>query len=497
MIRTLPLNSPTNPMAAISRQGPGAFSRLTEICLICLGLLVGFGGLSISPLWTVAGLVVALSMIGLFKWPELLPLAFLVITSTVIRVDQAPSLSIGFGTLYITDILLLIATAYISLSLLTKADFKLVRTPLDLPLVAFWAASLISTVSAIAVSSLPWKQSLHESRVVTGYLLFFVVTNLVRNKKQLAHLISGLIYLATAVAIVTIVQHFFGHSLLVLTGRIETFDGITRVILPGQSIIMIALTAVFAMLVFDKATTLRFFQCGLLATAMAITFFRASWVVAGLSMMVIAFSARGREARRVILCSVAATAIGTICLLAILAQPDSRGSRAAVAASQRLETLFDSRTFQDRYSSLRWRDFEYKYAFPRVISHPLLGLGLGAYYRPLTSKDHKDFDGRAFIHNGHLYVLLKAGGIAYLALIFFTISALVRGLKFWKLIEDGYMKGIVLAFALTFMEVIVVSIVEPYMMQMPWTPVIGIMAGINESAFRLFRSTPSTPVKVL
>lgn len=484
-------------MAAISRQGPGAFSRLTEICLICLGLLVGFGGLSISPLWTVAGLVVALSMIGLFKWPELLPLAFLVITSTVIRVDQAPSLSIGFGTLYITDILLLIAIAYIALSLITKPDFKLVRTPLDWPLVVFWVASLTSTIIAVAVSSLPWKQSLHETRVVTGYLLFFVVTNLIRNKKQLTHLINGLIYLATAVAIVTIVQHFLGHSPLVLTGRIEKFDGVTRVILPGQSIIMIALTAVFATLVFDKATILRFCQCGLLVIAMAITFFRASWVVAVLSIMVIAFSARGREAQRLIVCGVAATAIGSVFLLVVLARPISPEARAAGAASQRLETLFENRTYQNPYSSLRWRDFEYKYAFPRVLSHPLLGLGLGAYYRPLTSKDHKDFDGRAFIHNGHLYVLLKAGGIAYLALICFTILALVRGLRFWKLIEDSYMKGIVLAFALTFMEVIVVSIVEPYMMQMPWTPVIGIMAGINESAFRLFRSTPSTPVKVL
>jgi hypothetical protein len=267
-------------------------------------------------------------------------------------------------------------------------------------------------------------------------------------------------------------------------GRVEAFDGVARIIPPGQSVIMVAFTAVFAILVLEKASALRFFQCGLLALGMAVTFFRAAWVVTALAMLIIAFLTKGQERKRLIFCGVVATAMTTILLLIILHRPDSREAHLANAASDRLESLFESKTFGNRHSSLRWRDFEYRYALSRIVAHPLLGLGLGSRYRPLTSKDHEGFDGRTFIHNGHMYVLLKSGIVAYIGLLWFMLSVVARGLRYWRQVPDPYMRGIVLAFALTFMGVLIVSIVEPYLMQLPWTPLLGIIAGINETVFR-------------
>jgi len=466
----------------------------SDLGLFGLGLLLGIASLSVPPLWTVAVLLGLGLMLTVLTWPELLPLFYVVLTSTVITVNQAPSFSIGFGTLYLTDVLLLLSFGYVTVLLIRTPHFTIVRTPSDWPLLIFWSVSLISTVIAISDSSLPWKQSLHEFRVVTSYLMFFVVTNLVRTKRQLIRLTKGLVLLATIVALATIVQHFSGHLRLMFAGRMETFDGVARIIPPGQSIIMVAFTTVFATLVLERATALRFLQCGLLAVAIAVTFFRASWVVTGLSMLIIGVLAKGQETKRLILCGLVATVMLTILLLVILDQPDSHEAHLANAASDRLGSLFESRTFGNQHSSLRWRDFEYRYALPRILSHPLLGLGLGSRYRPLTSKDHKGFDGRTFIHNGHIYVLLKSGIVAYIGLLWFMLSVLTRSVRSWRHIPDAYMRAIVLAFALTFMGVLIVSIVEPYIMQLPWTPLIGIIAGINETVFRQFSNQRSMAV---
>ncbi len=456
-----------------------------------LGLLLGIAFLRFTPLWTLAALISGGLISATLKRPELLPLAFLVLTSSVIRVSKALSFSIGFGTLYLTDVVFLLSVGLIIVRWMVKADFKMVRTPLDWPLLIFWGASLISTFIAIIASSLPWKQSLHEIRVVTSYLMFFVVTNLVRDKRQLILIIRGLLLLATIVALAMVVQCLLGQSRVILAGRVENLGlegqalaGVARIIPPGQSIIMVAFTAVFATLVMERANVLRYFQCGLLGLAIILTFFRASWVVTGLTMLLVGLLARGQEIRRLIVWGLAAILSVTIILMAIMQQPESRGAKLASAAFERLFTLTQSKTFEDPHSSLRWRDFEYSYALPHILSNPFVGLGLGAKYRPLTAKDHEDFDGRAFIHNGHVWILLKSGVFGYFGLLWFSLAFLLRGFRYWRCISEPHMRGIVLAFTLTYLGVLIVSMVEPYVMLWSWTPVIGIIAGINEVALQ-------------
>jgi O-antigen ligase len=193
--------------------------------------------------------------------------------------------------------------------------------------------------------------------------------------------------------------------------------------------------------------------------------------------------ARGQERKRLVLWGLVAIVMVAILSAVVLEQPESHEAKLLDAASQRFLTLFDSREFNDPSSSLRWRDFEYSYALPHILSNPFVGLGLGANYRPLTSKDYEGFEGRAFIHNGHMYVLLKSGVFGYVGLMWFIVCVLVRGLRYWRKIPDPYMRAIVLAFTLVFLEVSIVSIVEPYVMDSGWTPVIGTIAGINEVIF--------------
>jgi hypothetical protein len=461
-----------------------------------VGLLLGVACVFVSPSRTLVGLLGLGFILLVFKRPELLPLAYLLATSSVTRVTKALSVSLGFGTLYVTDAFLVLIFGLVVARALAESDFKILSTPLDWPLLLFAGASFVSTGVAISTGSLPWKQSLGEVRTVMGYLLFFGVTNLVRDKRQLKLLVRGLIVIAGMVAVATIAQYVMGQSEAILAGRIEGLDtegeliaGVTRVIPPGQSLLVVGFTFVFVTLVLDRSglsDTLRASVLGLLGTAILMTFFRASWVAVGLTVAVVVGLAGGRDRKRVVqLGIVAAIAVGGVAG-AVALDPESRGGEFIRAAVGRLGSLANRATYEDPGSSLRWRDFEYSYAVPHIMASPVVGLGLGARYRPFVPpRDYAGFDGRDFIHNGHVWVLLKGGLLAYIGLMAFSIGVVHRGLKGWRRLEDPSMRGIAAACALVFVGMLIVSIVEPYIMTPSWTPVLGVVAGINEAGLEI------------
>jgi hypothetical protein len=465
------------------------------------GLILGLAALRFSPLWVLAALIgVGVVLFGLWR-PEILVLAYLVLTSSVFRVTRALSFSLGFATVYYTDVLLLLLFGLIAVRWLVERNFKLVRTPLDWPLLIFWCAALLSTLIAIIGSALPWQQSLGEVRVVTSYLLFFAVTNLVRDRRRLVLLVEGLLLLAAGVAVATAAQYLVGSSQSILAGRVavlategQVLSDVTRVIPPGQSLMVVAFVAVFTLMVLERVRLIdlpRFLQLGLLGLGIMITFFRASWGAIALMLALLGFVANKQERQRFIGWVLVAALSVSMVIMVFMLQSESRGLKLAQAAFDRLSTLASSSTYEDPQSSLQWRMFEYSYALPHIWANPIIGLGLGARYRPLTSKDWAGFDGRPFVHNGHIYILLKTGIFGYLGLMVFLLGVLVRGLRYWRRIPDPYLRGIALAFALTSLAVLLVSILEPYVMTTGWTPVIGVTAGVNEVIFNRFSEDAS------
>ncbi|HJZ06163.1 MAG TPA: O-antigen ligase family protein, partial [Patescibacteria group bacterium] len=145
-------------------------------------------------------------------------------------------------------------------------------------------------------------------------------------------------------------------------------------------------------------------------------------------------------------------------------------------------------TFEDPQSSLRWRDFEYSYALPQIASHPLTGLGLGSSYRPFVpGKDWAGHDRTRFIHNGYLHIMVKSGLLAFLCFFSFSLVSLWRGFKFWRQVYDRQFQAIVLGFTLAFLGILIGSFVSAMIVKSYWTPVIGIMLGINEVILKFWR----------
>jgi O-antigen ligase len=184
--------------------------------------------------------------------------------------------------------------------------------------------------------------------------------------------------------------------------------------------------------------------------------------------------------------------LSAIVLLPAFAEPESEMGRLVGASYARLATLSSANTINE--SSLQWRYVENEYALRQIISHPLLGLGLGARYRPFDPRidyPRMGWDARGFIHNGHLWILLDTGLLGYLALMWLSLAFLIRGFRYWRRVANYQLKGVVLGFTLVYLAVLVAAVVNSTFVQWRWTPVIGIMIGINEVILMRFRQAES------
>jgi len=466
------------------------------------GLLVGMAALVFSPLWVLIGIVVACTMVPIIlKWPEIGLLGVLILSSTILPNQASPEASllripVGIGHVYIPDILLLGLMGSIIIRVLVAPDFKIIRTPLDLPLLAFYAIIMLSTLNAILQSSVTFNNSLGEVRQISGYLTFFLVTNLVRKDHQIRTLWRGMLVLSMIVAAAMMAQYLLGLSTPILPGRVEPLDteglafmDVTRINPPGESLVFTAFLALTAILVIDKLQLKKMWiipvWC-LTGLGVVLTFRRHLWIAVVIAFFLLAILCWRRVSLRMLGGVLVVISIATISLLQVNNQPKSAMNKLVTVAFERLDSLTRPQTFENPDSSLRWRDFEYKFAIPKIASNPLIGLGLGTTYRPWVigkdwvGRDEEGFDGRNFLHNGHLSIIVKSGLLGYLSFLVFSLIVLVRGFKLWRRIPNPKLQAILLGFTLAYLGMLIGSIVNPIIMKGNWTPVIGFIIGINE-----------------
>jgi len=472
------------------------------------GLMLSIASLRFSVLLVLGTLVALLLLYATFKKPELALVGILIATSSIVFEEKLPLISVGGISFHMSDILLLSLIGLILLRRLLISEFKIVHTPIDRPLLIFFGVTLLSTFIAIFRSSVDIIDARRAIRVFFYYLTFFIVTNLVRELRQLNFLLNSLFLLANIVAVGIVVQFFLGSSVHLLPGRAESlstqsviYEDVTRVLPPGWSIILVSFVAIFCILVLEKNEPrrwLKFLQCGLLGIALLFTFLRSYWVELIIVFFFLGYILRGHDRRRLIRWGLVAICTAAIILLITFSYPNSRAARLAGASLDRLSTLIWSKTYQGQDSSLNWRKIENRYAFSTIASHPLIGLGMGSRYRPLDRRidqrvaDDSGYDFRNYIHNGHLWILLQSGLLGYLSFMWLSLTFLMRGFKYWQNITNDRMRGVVLGFTLVYLTVLIAAVANSTFMQWRWTPVIGIMMGINEIIIMKFdnRSQP-------
>lgn len=426
--------------------------------------------------------------------PEIGIIGILIVTSTLVFDKQVYLLRIpiGIGHLTIPDVLLIALFFEVIIVGLWNKKRIFVRTPLDLPLLAFLCIGYLSTFIAIATSSLLFKEALDETRYFSYYLIFFVVTNLIREKKQIHLLVNSILVLGTLVSLVMIIQFGIGESVQIVPGRLESlktqgivYHDISRIIPPGQSLVVLGFILLIVSLCVEKMspiTTLKLSQLAVLGTGVVLIFYRHYWVIIGLVVFFLLLLLRGEARKKLILGGIAIMffAISLFLFFGLFA-PDSKLGIAGKASYERMLTLFESSTYESADSTWRERYIEYGYALSQIGSHPILGMGLGAKYRPLLPEiDYEGYDGRSWLHNGHLWIIVKTGVLGYISMAWLSVMFLSQGFRGWRYVAEHRMRATVLAITLTYLGVQIASIVEPLMMKAEWIPVIGTMMGINE-----------------
>jgi len=457
------------------------------------GLILGIIGLRFSFLIVLWILAVAILVYAVLKRPELGLLCILIATSSILFEEQLPLISIGSLSFHIPDILLISLLSLIVLRRLANSGFRIVRTPLDTPLLIFYGVTLVSTLIALSQSSVDIVDARRAFRILSYYLTFFLVTNLIRERRQLNLLVNSFFLLATVVAAGMVAQYFLGRSVILLPGRVESlatkYGDVTRILPPGWSTILVSFVAILCILVLVKNKPrkfLMFLQCGLLGIAILFTFLRSYWIALIIVFFLLGYILKGYHKKKLIGWSLVAAFSIAIILLVVSSDSDSGASRLVDASIDRLSTLGKRGTFMGEDSSLKWRIIENKYAFSSIASSPLIGLGMGFTYRPwdprLDPPSIRGFvyDLRKHIHNGHLWILLQSGLLGYLSLMWLSLAFLIRGFKYWRIIADDRMRGVVLGFTLVYMVVLIAAVANSTFMQWRWTPIIGIMMGINE-----------------
>lgn len=457
---------------------------------ILLGVIVAKFLFVLSPLFvlTIAGGIILL-IVSLFK-PEIGILAIIIIISSIIFEEALPLIPIPLGSFHVTDVLLLFLLIVIPFKLFTDRNFRLSPTPLDKPLLLFCLAALISVCIAIIYFKLDFSIVIRYFRLLTYYLIYFIITNLMQEKRQLKILINGLFVVAVIVGIAIIIQAILGESVRLMPGRVEAAGALgqvyeaTRVLPPGQTLIYVVFITAVCTLTFINKPILKsryFYVLLIVGTGILLTYLRSFWIsiAFSLSIFLILISKRGKK--RVIAWLVIMGILMSVISFTFLSMGD-RTKEYLTSISKRFTSLLTGEKIL--YSgTLEWRRIENEYAIRQIIKHPLFGIGLGNEYRPYILG--LDDNLTRYIHNGFLWILVNMGLIGFLPFIWLYIRFLVSGFSSWKKIEDTILKSAATGFTLSGVGILLIAMVSPIFMQWFSIVVIATIMGLTQAIIRI------------
>jgi len=425
--------------------------------------------------------------------PEIGILVIIIIISSVVYEAALPLIPIPIGSFHITDVLLLVLLGMIPFKLFTDRNFRLFSTPLDKPLLLFYLAVLISACNSIIFSKLDFNIVMRHFRLINYYLIYFVITNLIREKRQIKFIIKGLFVIATLVGIFMIIQTIVGESFQLMPGRLEQAETLgqiykaVRLIPPGTILIFVVFLTTVCAITFANKPLLKssyFYILLVVGTGILFTYWRSYWIsiIFSLSICMIMISKRGKK-------RLLAWFVITVILMSVLSftfiSIGGRPRENLASISDRFTSLFTGERIL--YSdTLEWRKIEYEYALRNIVKYPLFGIGLAKNYRPYVfgAEDWYYW----YIHNGFLWIILKIGLIGFLPFIWFYIRFLIRGFSNWKIIEDVVLKSAVTGFLLSGVGILLIAIIEPLFMQWYAIVMIATMFGLTEAIIRINNS---------
>jgi O-antigen ligase len=455
------------------------------LAALSLGILLGAASLALGPALVLMGLTGVLVVYLALVTPEIIVLVLLAFVLELIPPQYNLSVSLFVGHFFVTDLLLAMLLSIVLVRLLADKTFRLVKTPLDTPMLLFCGAAVVGMATAIRSHGIRFSHATPEARVYIYYLIFFVVTNLIRTRSQLARLIHGILVIAVLVAGTMVMQAMAGRSLIIMQAWQVQGEELVRLFNPGFVLCYIALMTLICGMALrqdHRSRWIHYLLILLLGLGLVTTVTRNVLVSLTIALAVLAVILRKSGLSRLAtnLWVVAGIALFGIAMLTLLGG-EKRLLEYFSGFFERTSSMFSSTILSSQENVLiRWNEIEY--AWQQIVTHPIFGIGFQTAYRPvfarfeLVSLTH-------YLHNAYLSMWLKTGLLGPIAFLWLSWRFLSRGLRHWGEAQDSFFSAVTLGFTLAYLGLMISNLVAPTFVQDRSAMIFGVMMGINEVAF--------------
>lgn len=468
-----------------------ALSKLHNVCkpsLPCLavGLLVGLFAIKYSVPFSLALISSMIAAYIIFHKPELGILAIVVLISSIVFADDLPLVKIGVGSLQITDLILMILLYKVIAGSLAENDGQFFRSPLEKPLFLFLFIAVMSAFYSISLQGVDFNDVLRILRVTIYYLLFFVITHLIKKKEQIRFLMTSLLWIGGIVVVAMLIQATLGDAFQLLPGKLQRAGGLDedydslRLQSPGQTLVYLCFITSTYLYIFDKREGGLFRQLFLIllfGAGVLLTYNRTYLITIVFSMTLFLLLARPQDRKRL---TSLVMRCGTITVIAVLLFGTVSGKFESTwyAISHRYLTLFAGSELIES-SPLNDRRLENGWALEQIVAHPVTGIGLGKDYRPQLygSEDQIAY----YVHNVYLWLIMDLGVFGFCFFAWFYGGFLARAMKNYKTSDDHLLRSVATGSAFAGIGMLPMALTIPLFMEWHSIVVIAIFMGMSES----------------
>lgn len=410
----------------------------------------------------------------------------LVLVSSIIFEDKLVLVPIGIGSLHISDVLLIALLLKIYYRNMTDNHYFLAQSPLNLSLGLFYSYVVVTALVSVICYGMEFAIVFKALRVFSYYLVYFLVTNLIRERKQIELVVVGMYVIAVFVAVAMLAQVFVGDSVQIIPGRIEQAETIDqaydalRLLPPGQTLLYVMLITTVCLITLEarNVTRLSYYLglAGLLGAGVMLTYNRSYWVAIVLALIFLYLMISGRHRSRFLLVSLSAVTAMAVFITIGMNYPSSR--EYIVSMAERFSSLgagddlIQSGSIADRFN-------ENEYAMKKIAENPLFGIGLYNDYRPQIYEPEDDLT--HYVHNGYLWLLVDMGIVGFLLFAWFYVGFIVRCWRNWRYIKDSRSQALVVGFMLSAIGIIPMALLNPVYFQWFSIIVLGTIAGLCDS----------------
>ncbi|GFO68112.1 hypothetical protein GMLC_16910 [Geomonas limicola] len=473
--------------------------------LLCLagGLAFGFVILKMSLLYIVALLGALFTVWLTLKKPELSIIAIVVIIASVVDVYKLPLVPLGPGSLNVTDILVFVLLALSFWRHLSTRDSQpTASSPVSWLLLLFIGYAVCTALLSIVLLGMDLNTVLRLFRVVSYYLIYFMITNLVCTKQQIRFLVNALFLVAALVVVAMLVQLVMGDSVQLIPGkqyRVDVMEAevdAMRLQPPGQTLLFACLLTVIALLTnLRSALSLRsryLYLLALLGAGVLLTYVRT--YLLALALVITLYFVVARPEQRLRLAKF--VMLGMLLFALLAAGGWGAGGKfqsTLTAMSGRFLTLFAGKELVQT-NSLNDRQIENSYALKEIREHPLLGIGLGQDYRPKLYGPDDEIT--YYVHNVYLWLVLDFGLPGCLVFFLFYLTFLVRAFKSARNEPDPYLRSIAVGALLMGVAALPMALVIPLFLEWHSIVVLAILIGLSETIL-MHRGVQAAPEAAL